>query len=109
MVAGRRALSAATPTAATAFYLTLRSQGERLSGLLYWMSQRVRTAHEIACALEAGESAAQIKRKLRMPSKAADRLIADANRSGSEQAAAHDRGARRARARLARRGQRRRG
>ena len=70
--------------AATAFYLTLRSQGERLSGLLYWMSQRVRTAHEIACALEAGESAAQIKRKLRMPSKAADRLIADANRSGSE-------------------------
>ena len=48
------------------------------------MSQRVRTAHEIACALEAGESAAQIKRKLRMPSKAADRLIADADRSGSE-------------------------
>jgi DNA polymerase-3 subunit delta len=70
--------------AATALYLTLRSQGERLSGLLYWMSQRVRTAHEIACALEAGEPAAQIKRRLRMPSKAADRLIADANRTGSE-------------------------
>jgi DNA polymerase III subunit delta len=70
--------------AATALYLTLRSQGERLSGLLYWMSQRVRTAHEIACALESGESAAQIKRRLRMPSKAADRLIADAGRTGSE-------------------------
>ena len=70
--------------AATALYLALRSQGERLSGLLYWMSQRVRTAHEIACALEAGEPAAQIKRRLRMPSKAADRLIADAGRSGSE-------------------------
>jgi DNA polymerase III subunit delta len=70
--------------AATELYLTLRSQGERLPGLLYWMSQRVRTAHEIACALEAGESAAQIKRRLRMPSKAADRLIADAGRTGSE-------------------------
>jgi DNA polymerase III subunit delta len=70
--------------AATSLYLTLRSQGERLSGLLYWMSQRVRTAHEIATALEAGEPAAQVKRRLRMPSKAADRLIADAGRTGSE-------------------------
>jgi DNA polymerase-3 subunit delta len=70
--------------AATSLYLTLRSQGERLSGLLYWMSQRVRTAHEIAVALETGEPAAQIKRRLRMPSKAADRLIADAGRSGTE-------------------------
>ena len=69
--------------AATALYLSLRSQGERLSGLLYWISQRVRTAHEIACALEAGQPAAQVKRQLRMPSKAADRLIADANRSGA--------------------------
>ncbi len=70
--------------AATSLYLTLRSQGERLSGLLYWMSQRVRTAHEIAIELEAGEPAAQIKRRLRMPSKAADRLINDAGRSGAE-------------------------
>src|SRR5207248_8030627 len=70
--------------AATALYLTLRSQGERLSGLLYWMSQRVRTAHEIACALESGEPASQIRRQLRMPSRAADRLIADAGRTGSE-------------------------
>jgi DNA polymerase III subunit delta len=70
--------------AATALYLTLRSQGERLSGLLYWMSTRVRTAHEVAVALEAGQPAAQIKRGLRMPSKAADRLIADAGRAGAE-------------------------
>jgi DNA polymerase III subunit delta len=76
-------LSADAPTA-TRVFLTLRSQGERLSGLLYWMSQRVRMAHEVATALEAGEPAAQIKRKLRMPSRAADRLIADARRSGSE-------------------------
>jgi DNA polymerase III subunit delta len=65
-------------------YLTLRSQGERLPGLLYWMSTRVRTAHEVAIALEQGTPPAQIKRGLRMPSKAADRLIADANRAGSE-------------------------
>jgi DNA polymerase-3 subunit delta len=70
--------------AATRLYLTLRSQGERLPGLLYWMSQRVRTAHEIATALEAGEPASQIKRNLRMPTKAADRLIKDAGRAGSE-------------------------
>jgi DNA polymerase-3 subunit delta len=70
---------------ATALYLSLRSQGERLPGLLFWMSQRVRTAHEVACALEAGQPPAQIKRTLRMPSKAADRLMADARRIGSEQ------------------------
>ena len=70
--------------AATALYLTLRSQGERLPGLLYWMSTRVRTAHEIATALEQGTPPAQIKRGLRMPSRAADRLIADAGRSGAE-------------------------
>ena len=69
--------------AATREYLTLRSQGERLPSLLYWMSQRVRTAREIATALEAGEPQAQIKRKLRMPSRAADRLIADAKRAGA--------------------------
>ncbi len=78
------AIVAGDAQAATALYLTLRSQGERLPGLLYWMSQRVRTAHEVAAALEAGEPASQVKRKLRMPSKAADRLIADAGRSGSD-------------------------
>ena len=89
--------------AATRLYLTLRSQGERLPGLLYWMSQRVRTAHEVAVALEAGESAAQVKRRLRMPSRAADRLIADARRSRRREPRAHDRGAGRTRAGVARR------
>jgi DNA polymerase III subunit delta len=70
---------------ATTLYLTLRSQGERLPGLLFWITQRVRMAHEAACALEAGVPPAQIKRTLRMPSKAADRLIADARRVGSEE------------------------
>lgn len=70
--------------AAISIYLALRSQGERVSGLIYWMAQRVRTAIEVAQALEAGEPVSQVKRRLRMPSKAADRLIADARRAGGD-------------------------
>jgi DNA polymerase-3 subunit delta len=70
--------------AASRIYLALRAHGERVPGLIYWMSQRVRIAHEVAAAVEAGEPAAQIKRRLRMPSRAADRLIADARRTGAE-------------------------
>jgi DNA polymerase-3 subunit delta len=79
------ALVAGDAQAATRIYLALRAQGERVPGLLYWMTQRVRTAHEIAEALERGVPVAQIKRGLRMPSRAADRLIADARRAGAEQ------------------------
>jgi DNA polymerase III subunit delta len=81
------ALVAGEARAAVAAYLALRQQGERLPGLLYWISQRVRAAHEVAVALDAGEPPAQIKRRLRMPSRAADRLIADARRSGSDRLA----------------------
>ena len=80
-------LVAGDARAAVAAYLQLRQQGERLSGLLYWISQRVRAAHEVAVALDAGEPPAQIKRRLRMPSRAADRLIADARRSGADRLA----------------------
>jgi DNA polymerase-3 subunit delta len=79
------ALVAGDTQAATRVYLTLRAQGERVPGLLYWLAQRVRTALEIAQTLDRGEPPAQIKRGLRMPSRAADRLIADARASGSEQ------------------------
>ena len=78
------ALVAGDGPAATRIYLGLRAQGERASGLLYWMAQRIRIAHDVAQALEAGEPAAQVKRRLRMPSRAADRLIADARQSGTE-------------------------
>jgi DNA polymerase-3 subunit delta len=78
------ALVAGDAQAATAIYLTLRAQGERVPGLLYWMAQRVRLALDVAQAIEAGEPVAQIKRRLRMPSRAADRLIADARRSGAD-------------------------
>jgi DNA polymerase III subunit delta len=78
------ALVAGDGAAASRVYLALRAQGERLPGLIYWMAQRVRAAVEVAEALEAGEADSQVKRRLRMPSRAADRLIADARRAGSE-------------------------
>ena len=78
------ALLGGDPAEATAIYLALRCQGERLPGLIYSMANRVRTAIEVAQGLEAGESVAQVKRGLRMPSRAADRLIADARQSGVE-------------------------
>jgi DNA polymerase-3 subunit delta len=68
--------------AAVRLYLHLRAQGERLPGLIFAMSGRVRDAHRVACALERGEAPAQIKRTLRMPPRAADQLIADARRAG---------------------------
>jgi DNA polymerase-3 subunit delta len=79
------ALVSGETEAATRTYLALRSQGERLPGLIYWMSQRLRMAHDAAQSLEAGESAAQVKRTLRMPTRAAERLIADAERTGVRQ------------------------
>ncbi len=78
------ALVAGEAAPAAQVYLALRAQGERVPGLLYWMAQRVRTALDIAQGLDAGEPAAQIKRRLRMPSRAADALIADARRSGAD-------------------------
>ena len=78
------ALVAGDAPAASRIYLTLRSQGERLPGLIYWMAQRVRAAHDVAESLEAGEPPAQVKRSLRMPSRAADRLVNDARRAGAD-------------------------
>jgi DNA polymerase-3 subunit delta len=76
------ALVAGEAQAAIRVYLALRAQGERVSGLIYWMAQRLRDALEVAQALEAGAPAAQVKRTLRMPSRAADRLISDASGAG---------------------------
>ncbi len=44
------ALVAGDRAAAVRTYLQLREQGERLAGLLYWISQRVRQAHDVASA-----------------------------------------------------------
>jgi DNA polymerase-3 subunit delta len=62
----------------------LRGQGERVTGLLFTIVRRVREAHEVAVALAAGESPAQVKGRLRMPPFAADRLIADVRRRDAE-------------------------
>ncbi len=62
----------------------LRGQGERVAGLLFAMVRRVRDAHDIAVALEAGRSPAQIKGTLRMPPYAAERLIEDVRRHDVE-------------------------
>ncbi len=78
-------LVGADAAAATRAYLALRAQGERVAGLIYWMAARLRTAHEIAEATQDGESVAQLKRRLRMPPRAADRLIADAARTGPDE------------------------
>jgi DNA polymerase-3 subunit delta len=78
------ALVAGDGPAAVRAFLSLRQQGERVPGLIYWISQRVRQAHDVAVALDAGEAPAQIKRRLRMPSRAADQLIADAEHTGAE-------------------------
>ena len=64
--------------------MELRGQGERLPGLLYNMVRRLRDALAIAEALAAGRPPAQIKKGLRMPGFAADRLIADAQRRDVE-------------------------
>lgn len=62
-------------------YMRLRQQGERLSGLTYLMASRLREALGIALRLEAGESAAEVRRGLRMPPRAAERFVADVART----------------------------
>ncbi|HEV7528983.1 MAG TPA: DNA polymerase III subunit delta [Solirubrobacteraceae bacterium] len=75
------ALVGANAREATASYVRLREQGERLSGLIYLMSQRLRDALAVALRLQVGESEAAVKRGLRMPSRAAERFVADVARS----------------------------
>jgi DNA polymerase III subunit delta len=65
-------------------YLRLRTQGERLSGLVYLMAQRLRDAEGVSVRIAAGEPPAAIKRTLRMPPRAADRFIADVARTEPE-------------------------
>jgi len=62
---------------ATRALLELRQQGERVPGLLFGIVRKLREAVQIAEALAAGQAAADIRRSLRMPTYAADRLIAD--------------------------------
>jgi DNA polymerase-3 subunit delta len=65
-------------------YMRLRSQGERLAGLTYLMASRLREALAVALRLQAGESASDLRRGLRMPPKAAERFVADVARTEPE-------------------------
>jgi DNA polymerase-3 subunit delta len=78
------AVVAGDEKAATRLLLELRQQGERLPSLQYQMVRRVRDALTIAEALAAGKPAAQVRKTLRMPSFAADRLIADVSNRDPE-------------------------
>jgi DNA polymerase-3 subunit delta len=78
------ALVGGDPGEAMRSYLRLRTQGERLSGLVYLMAQRLRDAEGVSTRLQAGEPPAEIKRGLRMPPRAADRFISDVARSEPE-------------------------
>ena len=78
------ALVGADAGAATRTYLSLRQQGERLLGLSYLMASRLREALSVSLRLRAGESVAEVKRGLRMPPRAAERFVADVQRSEPE-------------------------
>ena len=71
------ALVAGDSREATRAYVRLREQGERLAGLTYLMASRLRDALAVSLRLRAGESAAEVKRGLRMPPRAAERFVRD--------------------------------
>jgi DNA polymerase III subunit delta len=78
------ALVGADAQVATRTYLSLRQQGERLPGLSYLMASRLREALAVSLRLRNGESVADVKRGLRMPPRAAERFVADVQRSEPE-------------------------
>jgi DNA polymerase-3 subunit delta len=78
------ALVAGDEKAAMRALVELRGQGERLPGLLYQIVRRLRDAVAIAEALAAGQPAAQVRKTLRMPSRAAERFMADVGRRDVE-------------------------
>jgi DNA polymerase-3 subunit delta len=73
MVAGDR-------EAATRILLDLRAQGERVPGLIYSMTRRLRDALAVSEALAAGQPPAQVKKTLRGGPRAAERFLADVQR-----------------------------
>jgi DNA polymerase-3 subunit delta len=78
------ALLAADERLALHVYLRLREQGERPAGLTYLMARRLRDALAASVRLAGGTSAAEVRRGLRMPQRAAERFLADVERSDPE-------------------------
>ncbi len=71
------ALVAGDERAATRILLELRQQGERVPGLLYGMVRGLREALAVAEALAAGRPAAEVRKSVRKPPKAAAQMVAD--------------------------------
>jgi DNA polymerase-3 subunit delta len=71
------ALVAGDRKTSVALLLELRQQGERVTGLIYNMVRRLRDGVAVAEALQAGQSASQVKKGLRMPPRAADKFVKD--------------------------------
>jgi len=71
------ALVAGDRKTSIALLLELRQQGERVTGLIYNMVRRLRDGVAVAEALQAGQSASQVKKGLRMPPRAADKFVKD--------------------------------
>jgi DNA polymerase-3 subunit delta len=69
---------------ATRAFLELRAQGEALPRLIPLMARRLRDVLTIAARLEGGESPAQVKASLKMPSWAADRRIKEARATDAD-------------------------
>jgi DNA polymerase III subunit delta len=72
------ALLAGDAAAADRFYLELDARGER--GLQYGMTRRLRDALDVVTRLDGGESVGEVRKTLRMPNKAAQQFLADAQR-----------------------------
>jgi DNA polymerase-3 subunit delta len=71
------AVLARDTAAATRIFLQLRSQGERVESLIYWVTRRLREALTVTRRLEQGAPPSALRGELRMPPKAAAAFIAD--------------------------------
>ena len=78
------ALVAGDSAQATRAFLELRAQGEALPRLIPLMARRLRDVLAIATRLEAGESPAQVKAALKMPSWVADRRLKEARATDAD-------------------------
>jgi DNA polymerase III subunit delta len=78
------ALIAGDRRGATRVLLELRGQGERLPGLTYTVARKLREALAVADALQNGQSAAQVKKALRMSPRQASKLVGDVERRDAD-------------------------
>jgi len=79
------ALVARDADSAQRLYLELRARGEKQFLLQLGMARRLREALDVVTRLEAGVSAGEIRKTLRMPPKAAQRFLAEVQRFDRDQ------------------------